>query len=91
MPAAVVFPVGKEDAADAYLDFCNLNNPDTTPGSVWYLPTRVDAHGQRVVGYLGPEGFTWNSLPFPEPEGGPEARSEGVIVDHVEWPVEEEV
>lgn len=86
MSDVVIFPVGKEDEADAYIDFCNLNNPDE---GNWYPNNRVDKYGQRVVAYLGPTGFIWNGQPFPEPEGGPEARADGVLNGNVEWPEEE--
>lgn len=86
MSLVVIFPVGKEASADSYLAFCNANNPDTTPGAIWYFPDRVDKYGQRVVAYLGPGGFIWNGEPYPEPEGGEEARADGVLSSTVEWP-----
>lgn len=85
----VVFPLSKAASATAYLEFCNANSPDTTPGAIWDVPDKVDRHGQRVVGYLGPSGFDWNSTPFPEPEGGVIARADGVLSSTVEWPEEE--
>lgn len=78
MSIVVLFAVGQEAAADTYLAWANVNNPDTT-SSAWYPANRVDAHGQRVVGYLGVGGFIWNNEPFPEPEGGVEARGVGVL------------
>lgn len=89
MSLVVLFPVGKEAYADAYLGFCNANNPDNSPNTVWYLATAIDKYGQRVVAYMGPGGFVWNGEPFPEPDGGAEARSEGVLSNAVEWPVPE--
>ena len=83
MSDVVIFPVGKEASADAYLAFCEQNNPDN--GS-WSSPTQVDKYGQRVVAYLGPTGFTWNNEPFPEPAGGVEARADGTLNSSVEWP-----
>jgi len=88
MSIVVLFPAGKSASADAYLAFCNANNPDTTPGAIWYLPDRVDAHGQRVVGFLGPLG-EWNGGDWPEPEGGAAARADGVLSTTVDWPNEE--
>ena len=88
MSLLVVFPVGQEAAADAYLDFCNLNTPDTS--SDFYVNDRVDVHGQRVVAYMGPGGFIWNGEPFPEPLGGEEARSAGVLSSTVVWPLIDE-
>jgi len=88
MSLVVLFPVGKETSADGYCDFCDLNNPDTE-STQWYPRDRVDVHGQRVVGYLGPLGFIWNGEPFPEPEGGEEARADGVLSTTVDWPIEE--
>lgn len=88
MSLVVIFPVGKEAEADAYLSWCNIHNPDTTPGAVWYLPNRFDKYGQRVVGYLGPGGFLWDGEPFPEPEGGEAMRADGVLSATVEWPDE---
>lgn len=88
MSLVVLFPAGKEASADAYLTWCNSHNPDTTPGAIWYMPDRVDAHGQRVVGYLGP-GFMWNGEDFPEPVGGPAARADGVLSTTVDWPIED--
>lgn len=85
----VVFPVGKDTEADAYMDFCDLHNPDTDPNAPWDTPGRRDRHGQRVVGFLGPEG-QWNSGNYPEPAGGAEARASGVLSANVEWPTEEE-
>ena len=88
MSLVVLFPVGKETSANDYCDFCDFNNPD--PGATqWYPRDRTDRHGQRVVGYLGPGGFTWTGEPFPEPEGGEEARADGVLSDTVDWPIEE--
>jgi hypothetical protein len=87
MSLLVIFPVGKEVEADAYLAFCNANNPDDTPGAAWYTE-RFDKHGQRVVGYLGPGG-QWNGGDWPEPEGGEAARADGVLSGMAEWPVEE--
>lgn len=82
----VAFPVSKESSADAYLAFVNdVNNCPEQP----FYGIRYDKHGQRIVAYLGPEGFTWNDLPFPEPVGGPAARADGVLVGTVEWPEEE--
>jgi len=88
MSTLVIFAVGQEAAADTYLAWCNANNPDKTEGAQWYPPDTVDAHGQRVVGYLGPSGFIWNDEPFPEPEGGAEARGVGVLSPTVDWPNE---
>lgn len=85
MSLVVIFAVGQETAADTYLTFCNANNPDTD-STQWYPPDWFDAHGQRVVGYLGPGGFVWNGLPFPEPAGGATARGVGVLqegFDHI--------
>lgn len=82
MGVVVIFPVGKESEADAYLAFVNANNPDEGD----FYDVKVDRHGQRVVGYLGPEGFTWMGQPYPEPEGGEAARADGVLADSVEWP-----
>jgi len=84
MSDVVIFPKGKEASADAYLAFCNAHNPDTT--GTWYRPDAEDKYGQRVVGYLGPTGFIWNWQPFPEPEGGPAARADGILSSNVEWP-----
>jgi hypothetical protein len=78
MSLVVIFAVGQETAADTYLAFANTNNPDTEAAQ-FYPNDRFDVHGQRVVGYLGPGGFIWNSEPFPEPEGGVEARGVGVL------------
>lgn len=89
MSDVVIFPVGKEDEADAYLAFCNTHNPDVS-ASNWYYPDIVDKYGQRVVAYLGPTGFIWNGAPFPEPVGGPAARADGVLNGNVEWPEEDE-
>jgi hypothetical protein len=76
MSLVVIFAVGQEAAADTYLDF--VNDPANCPDVPFY-DERVDRYGQRVVAYLGPGGFIWNSQPFPEPEGGVEARSVGVL------------
>lgn len=59
--------------------------PPWSPDAPFY-DVRVDKYGQRVVGYLGPGGWLWNGVPFPEPAGRPEARADGVLVDRVEWP-----
>ena len=85
MRNVVIFPAGSEASADAYLAFCNAHNPD---GGEWYPPDRVDGEGRRVVAYLGPAGFQYDGAPFPEPEGGPAARSAGTLSDTVEWPSE---
>lgn len=86
MSLVVIFPVGKETEADAYLAWCNTNCPDPP----WYPPGRVDAYGQRVVGYLGPGGYIWNGEPFPEPEGGEAARADGVLQEGFDPYVEPE-
>lgn len=88
MSLVVIFAQGQEQAADDYLAFCNANNPDTTPNAQWYPPDRVDAHGQRVVGYLGPDG-QWNGGNWPEPSGGEAARGPGVLNSAVDWPISE--
>jgi hypothetical protein len=75
----VIFPIGKEAEADAYLAFCNEKNPDV--GKEFYPADKVDTFGQRVVGFLGETGFIWEGKPFPEPEGGVKARQDGVL-----WP-----
>lgn len=85
MSRFVVFPAGCEAQADAYLAFCNANNPDPTPGAVWDLPDRVDRNGQRVVGLLGPGG-NFNGGDVVEPQGGLEARIGGETVEKVTWP-----
>lgn len=89
MSLVVIFPVGQEAAADVYLAFCNQHNPDSAPGSIWYEDDIVDRHGQRVVGYLGPEG-QWNGGDWPEPAGGEAARAAGVLSSTVDWPEEDE-
>lgn len=81
MRVAVAFPVGKETEAESYRTFVNTNSPSGPFSGVAF-----DRHGQQIVGYLGPGGFLWNGEPYPEPEGGEEARADGVLVDHVEWP-----
>lgn len=78
----MIFPVGKEAEADGYLAFVNANSPTGGP----LYDVKYDRHGQRVVLFLGPEGFIWEGEPFPEPEGGEAARADGVIADSVEWP-----
>lgn len=83
MSDVVIFPKGKEASADAYLAFCNANLP---MAGTWGNPLSVDKYGQRVVPYLGPTGFTWNWLPFPEPAGGVAARADGTLNASVEWP-----
>lgn len=87
MSLVVIFAVGQETAADTYLDFTNdpLNCPDAP-----FYDVRVDAYGQRVVAYLGPGGFVWNGLPFPEPEGGVAARGVGVLQEGYDPPEEDE-
>jgi hypothetical protein len=80
MSLVVIYALGQEAAADAYLAFCNANNPDASPGAQWYPPDWKDRHGQRVVGYLGPDG-QWNAGDWPEPEGGEAARGPGVLQD----------
>jgi hypothetical protein len=89
MSDVVIFPVGKEASADAYLTWCNANNPDVTADQ-WYGDDVVDKYGQRVVGYLGPTGFIWNNAPYPEPAGGPAMRADGTLNSKVEWPPEED-
>jgi len=86
MSVLIVFPFGKEASADSYIDFCEAHDPAAGPGVNWYPRDIVDIYGQRVVGYLGPTGYMWNAEPFPEPEGGPEARADGVMNANVEWP-----
>lgn len=88
MSLLVIFPVGKEAAANTYLAF--VNDPANCPDAPFY-DVRTDKYGQRVVGYLGPGGFLWNGEPFPEPVGGPAARADGVINAIVEWPGEDDV
>lgn len=85
MPSLVViFPVSKEAEADAYLLFCQSNNPNEDPMDNWYPGDRVDAHGQRVVGYMGPGGgVTTISV---EPVGGHEARADGVLQEGYDPP-----
>jgi len=85
MSIVVIFAIGQEDAADAYLSFVNAQAPDPPFDSI-----RFDKWGQRVVGYLGPGGYVWNSEPYPEPEGGVAARSVGVLQDGYDQPEEEE-
>ncbi len=82
----VIFPVGKESSADGYLNF--VNDPANCP-LVPFYGVRYDKYGQRVVGYLGPEGFDYNGEPFPEPAGGVEARADGTLNASVDWPEEE--
>lgn len=90
MADAVVFPVGKEAEALSYLAWCNQNSPDAP--DPWYANNKFDKYGRQVIGYLGPTGFVYNNQPYPEPEGGPEARADGVLVSDVEWPtIDEEV
>ena len=85
----VVFPVGKEAEADAYLAWCKVNNPDPTPGADWVPHMPTDKYGQRAVPFLGPTGLIWYGAPFPEPAGGAALRADGVLVPDIEWPVED--
>lgn len=83
----VIFPAGKESAAQAYLAWCNPRNPDTTPGAVWSY-CRNDAFGQWVVAYLGPP-FVYGGAEISEPAGGPAMRADGVLHDYAVWPEDE--
>jgi len=87
MSLYVLFPVGKETSAGVYLAFVNdpANCPDTP-----FCAMKFDKWGQCAIPYLGPGGFLWNGLPFPEPAGGVEARADGVLSATVEWPVVED-
>jgi hypothetical protein len=89
MSIVVIFAVGQESAADTYLAFCNANNPDLVadPNATWYPPDWVDAHGQRVVAFLGPGG---RSDITEEPEGGEAARGVGVLQEGFDHPVSED-
>ncbi|WP_428659472.1 hypothetical protein [Reyranella sp.] len=81
----VIFPAGKQTAAQAYKDWTDAHSP-FHPGVFAYL--RNDSSGKWVVPYLGPP-FAWNGAEFPEPEGGEAVRADGVLADAVAWPVEE--
>lgn len=84
MSLVVIFAVGQEAAANTYLTFCNANSPDAP--DPWYRNNVVDAHGQRVVGYLGPGG---RSDITEEPSGGEAARGVGVLQEGYDPPEEE--
>lgn len=86
MSLVVLFPVGKEASCDSYIDFCQANSPD--PGSTWYPKNVTDRHGQRVSAYLGPDGNAGGG--WPEPEGGPEARADGVLSTTFDRPIDPE-
>lgn len=86
MALVVLFPVGKEVSADAYIDFCQANSPD--PGSIWYPKDVFDRHGQRVSAYLGPMGNA--GAGWPESEGGPAARADGVLSSTFDRPIDPE-
>jgi hypothetical protein len=88
MSIVVIFPVGKEASADAYLAWCNIHNPDLPyePNAIWYWPDRVDKYGQRVVAYLGPGGRLDITE---EPEGGETLRADGVLQEGYDMPPEE--
>lgn len=86
MSLSVIFPVGNDTEADAYLDHLNQNDPDPTPGALWAI-LRYDRHGQPVVPYLGPGGHAGGE--YAEPEGAEELRASGVLAPAVDWPDEE--
>ena len=83
MSLVVIFPIGADASADAYLSF--VNDPANCPDAPFY-DVRLDKYGRRVVGYLGPGGYSWNGSPFHEPVGGVEARAGGALSDNVDWP-----
>jgi len=85
----VVFPIGKEAEADAYLAWCQDNNPDPTAGATWEPLWPTDKYGQRAIPFPGPTGLIWYGEPFPEPQGGATMRADAVLVTNIEWPVEE--
>lgn len=86
MSLMVIFPVGADADAEAYLAHLNANNPDPTPGALWAV-LRQDRHGQPVVPYLGPGGHAGGQNE--EPEGAEELRASGVLAPAVDWPDEE--
>lgn len=82
----VIFPAGKQAAANAYKAFTDANWPGA-PGQFAYV--RVDAFGQWVVPYLGPP-FEMGGDVVPEPPGGPAARADGILAETWTQPVEPE-
>lgn len=89
MPTKLLaFPATPEgdSEADAYLEYCNNNNPDE--GRVFYPSNYRDKYGRRIVAYLGPGGFSWNNLPYPEPSDAVALRRHATIIEDVEWPDE---
>ena len=86
MSKVVIFPVARQAEAQAYLDFLNQHNPDTTPGAIWAI-LRQGQHGHHVVPFLGPDGHAGGE--WPEPVGADSLRASGVLAPAVDWPVEE--
>jgi len=88
----VLFPAAKETEARAYAAWTNQNWPGANdpedPGAI-FAYVRPDLLNQLVVPYLGPP-FEWDGVELPEPEAGPAMRADGVLVDQVTWPAEEE-
>lgn len=81
----VIFPAGKQAAAQSYKAWTDAHSP-FYPDEFAYI--RNDAFGQWVVPYLGPP-FTWNAVEFAEPAAGSDMRTEGVLADSVTWPDED--
>lgn len=85
-----VWPVGQEAKRDAYADFADAQYALLTgvPGDI-FTYRREDAYGQPYCAYLGPPFVLLGNVVQP-PEGSEALLADGVLVDAVVLPPEEE-
>lgn len=89
MSKVILFPPTKQDAAEAYRAksdevFAALY-PEPGLGTFNYDAPRIDAHGNWVVAYLGPD-FKLNGVDVPEPDEMIPYRVDGAVTSTVDWP-----
>lgn len=82
----LIWPVGKEAQAAAYVAWATPLNPELAndPEALWCAtPIPTDKYGQCVVNYLGPGAL--HGAVTEEPVGGEAMRADGVLSVTVEW------
>lgn len=87
----VKFPPANETGAIAYCNECNARYAElvSEENGIWYIP-HEDVNGNWTIALFGPPWEWVLGVPVSEPASCAALRVDGVVVEHPEWPIEEE-